>query len=129
MGADSFGKTNDCADKKQQPYPQFANDKLSEQARIAPVNPGNHDSRKGNGLGVSESPSIIVLAAEFKQVQGTPNIGLVIGSRLVGSHRLHRTASRLATSRCRRDRLSNSDGCRVFGTYCGRIVSGCRGQI
>ena len=21
----------------------------------------------------------------------------------------------------------NSDGCRVFGTYCGRIVSGCRG--
>jgi hypothetical protein len=33
----------------------------------------------------------------------------------------------VATSRCCGGQTVNSDGCGVLGTYCGTIISGCRG--
>ncbi len=40
-----------------------------------------------------------------------------------------RLSPRVATSRMLRRAIVNSDGCRVLGTYCGGMVSGCRGPI
>jgi hypothetical protein len=51
----------------------------------------------------------------------------VTGSRRAGSHRLHRTASSARDIEMLCRTTINSDGCGVFGTYWGRIVSGCRG--
>src|SRR5271167_2593362 len=50
MGTIFFGKTNDCANKKQQPYHNSLtiNDKSRAESRL--LTPGDHDSRKSNGV-------------------------------------------------------------------------------